>query len=79
MKLIFLLIALLLIGFLFSKYLSANNQTDRANEVLSGESIDTIQVPSTPKDLKKFEQDLNSLIQDQAAERNKELEDQLGR
>ncbi len=76
MKLISLLIGLLLIIYLMSKQLAppAVSVTDNS---LQQEGITLPQVPVSPKDLKKFETDMNNFVQESALKRDAALEEAL--
>ncbi len=76
MRLISLLLALLLIGFLITTQLGNSSSKNQANEIIDDENID-VQVPSSPKELQKFESDINKFVQDNADERAKKLEESL--
>ena len=74
MKLISLLVALLIMGLLVSKQLSSSSSEKKLEQAVEVNGVELPKVPSSPKDLDKFEKDLNQFIQNNANERAKELE-----
>ena len=74
MRLISLLLALLLIGFLVIKQLDSSSSNNKIEEVLKSEDINAPKVPSSPKDLREFDEDINKFIQDNADKRAEELD-----
>lgn len=77
MRLIGLLVALLIIGFVIVKQLDSGSSKHRAYEVLDDHDMNQIELPSTPADLDKFEKNLNQFVQDAADQRADELDKTL--
>jgi len=77
MKLISLLIALLIIGFLVQKQLDSSSSSTEYEDIMSHENITVPKVPSAPKEVQKFEKDINNFMLDTADQRTKEIEESL--
>ena len=77
MKLISLLIALLIIGFLVNKQLNSSSSLKEHDDISDNKNISTPKVPTSPKDVKKFEKEMNDFMQDAAAQKAKRMEDAL--
>lgn len=69
MKLISLLIALLLVGYLAVKQL---NSTSSNREI---DDTETPRAPSSPEELEDFKEDMSQLLQDNADARVRKLEE----
>ena len=77
MRIISLLIALLIIGFLVKKQLDSNSSTTEYEDIISNENITVPKVPTAPNDVQKFEKDMNEFILNAADQRAKEVENAL--
>ena len=77
MRVISLLIALLVIGFLVKKQLDSNSLSTEYEDIISNENITVPKVPTAPKDVQKFEKDMNEFILNAADQRAKEVEKAL--
>lgn len=77
MKFISLLIALLIIGFLVKKQLDSSSSNTEYEAIISHENITVPKVPTAPKDVQKFEQDINKFMLDAADQRAQALEASL--
>lgn len=73
MKLLSLLIGLVLVAYLMSKQMSSNSQLDDISNI-DQQNISAPKVPVTAKGLKEFETDINTFIENTAADRDKEIE-----
>ncbi|MCK5354687.1 MAG: hypothetical protein KAJ63_06180 [Methyloprofundus sp.] len=79
MKLISLLIALLLTGLLVKQQLDSSSSNTEVEEVVNSEGITTPKIPTSSKDIRKFEDDMNNFMQDTADKRAEKLEESLGK
>ncbi|MFT6266782.1 MAG: hypothetical protein ACJAWS_002946 [Oleiphilaceae bacterium] len=77
MKFISLLIALLIIGFLVKKQLDPSSSNTEYEDMISNESIAVPKVPTVPKEVQKFEKDINQFMLDAADQRAKGVEESL--
>jgi len=77
MKLISLLIALLIVGFLVKKQLDSSSSNTEYDNLISTENITVPKVPSAPKDVQKFEKDINEFMLDASEQRAKEVAESL--
>ena len=77
MKLISLLVTLLLIAFIAINQLESNSQRHKTAEVIDSESMESPKVPTSPKDVLDFKEDINKYVQDNANKTTKELEKSL--
>jgi len=77
MKFVSILLALLLITFLVVKKINSGTSDERINEVIENKNIEAPRVPTSPKDIPKFEEDINNFIQDNAKERARKLESKI--
>ena len=73
MKLLSLLLALLLIGFVIKKQLDTNSTSQKLEELIESEGIDTPKLPSSANEYSKFEKDINDFVLDSADKRKQEL------
>lgn len=77
MKLISLLIGLIVVMYLVNKQLApdalSHSVTDAIEDQSNGLS-NMLSLPTSPKDINKFEQDLNQLVEKSTSNRNEELE-----
>ncbi len=71
MKLIGLLMALLVVGWLVYGQLNISSPPAVVNENEEG----TPRVPTTPQQLQQFDQDINQFVTDSAAERARQIEE----
>jgi len=76
MRLISLLIAFLIIGFLVNKQLNSSSSSTEYDGIINNENI-TTPPPTSPKDVKKFEKEINDFMLDAADQRAKEIEETL--
>jgi len=74
MRLISLLIGLILVAYLVSTQLSPDSTSGDINTNIDQQDVTPPKVPVAPSELKEFEADMNTFIQDTASERNKKLE-----
>ncbi len=72
MRLLLLLVVLAIIGLTLARWLGQPPLTTHVPPPL--DSTTTPAVPTRPQDLKKFEQDLNRLMQDTATQRRREAD-----
>ena len=79
MKLISLLIALLLTGLLVKQQLDSSSSNTEIEEAVSSEGITAPKIPTSSKDIQKFEDDMNKFMQDTADKRAEKLEESLGK
>ncbi len=77
MRIISLLIALLIIGFLVNKQLDSNSSSREYEDIISNENITVPKVPTAPNGIQKFEKDMNEFMLNAADQRAKELEKSL--
>jgi len=70
-------LALALIAFLVVKQLDSSSSNNQAEKVTTNNNIDSPAIPTSPKDLQKFEQDIDKFILDNADSRAKKLEESL--
>jgi hypothetical protein len=73
MRLISLLIGLILVAYLVSTQLSPDSTSGDINTNIDQQDVPPPKVPVAPSELKEFEADMNTFIQDTASERNKKL------
>ncbi len=71
MKMIGLLLALLMVGWLVYGQLNISSPPAVVNENEEG----TPRVPTTPQQLQQFDQDINQFVTDSAAERARQIEE----
>ncbi len=66
MKMISMLIALLIVGYLAQKQLASTSTIDNSavEDALGGAGVSSVEVPTSLEDVKKLEVDLNKLVQD---------------
>jgi len=76
MKFISLIIALLIVGFLVKKQLDSSSSSTESQDIINNENILAPKVPTAPKDVRKFEKDINEFMLD-ADKRAKEVEESL--
>ena len=79
MRIILLLLTLLIVGFLVKTQLDSSSLPIGYEGVTGSEGKAHPNIPSSPKDIKKFEQDINDFILDSADKRSKELEEALSK
>jgi hypothetical protein len=77
MRFISLLIALLIIGFLVKKQLDSDSSSTEYEDIISNENITVPKVPTAPKDIQRFEKDINEFMLNAADQRAKEVEKSL--
>jgi len=77
MKFISLLIALLIIGFLVKKQLDSSSSNTEYEEIIGNKTITVPKVPTAPKDVQKFEKDINKFMLEATDQREKEMEESL--
>ena len=77
MKLIAILAVLLVIAYLLKTQLGSESSSNKIDALLEQQKIEAPKVPSTPKDLKKFENELNDFVLDSADKRKQEFEEAL--
>jgi len=77
MKFISLLIALLIIGFLVKKQLDSSSSNPEYEAMINNENLTARKVPTAPKDVQKFEKDINEFMLNAADQRKKEMEESL--
>ena len=73
MKLLSLLLALLLIGFVIKKQLDTNSTSQKLEELIERDGIDAPKLPSSANEYSKFEKDINNFVLDSADKRKQEL------
>ena len=73
MRLISLLIGLILVAYLVSTQLSPDSTSGDINTNIDQQDVPPPKVPVAPSELKEFEADMNTFIQDTASERNEKL------
>ena len=73
MKIISILIGLVLVALFVMKQLNSGSSRNNIEEVIDKENINTPKVPTSPKDIQKFEKDINKYIQDTTEKKTKEL------
>ena len=71
MRMIGLLLALLLVGWLVYGQLNLNAPP----AVVNGTENGTPRVPTTPQQLQQFDRDINQFVTDSAAERTRQIEE----
>ncbi len=66
MKMISMLIALLIVGYLAQKQLGSTSTINNAavEDAMGGEGVSSVDVPTSLEDVKQLEVDLNKLVQD---------------
>ncbi|MCE9679040.1 hypothetical protein LZP69_07590 [Shewanella sp. AS1] len=74
MRMIGMLLALLIIGYMIYQQLGGGSQMNTQTE-LSKDQNGAPQVPSDPKKLKQFEQDMDEFIKQQEEKRKQALEE----
>lgn len=74
MKLILVLITLLIIGLLVKTQLNPSSPQSDLNNTIGNNEIIVPEVPTAPKDVKQFEQDMNKFVIDAAEQRAKEID-----
>jgi hypothetical protein len=77
MKFISLLIALVIIGVLVKTQLNSNSSNAVPEDLRGNEDVSVPKVPTAPKDVPKFEQDINEFIDNSADKRAKEMDESL--
>lgn len=77
MKLISLLIVLVVIAYLISSQLNTESSSQRVKGAVSEHEIDLPKVPTSPNELKAFETDVNTFIQDTSSQPKDQLESAL--
>ena len=78
MRLISLLLTLLLVGYLIATQLGHKSQLN--NEALNAsdtENLSVPRVPTSPKDLPKFKEDINKYLDDSLKKKRQDIEDSL--
>lgn len=78
MKLLSILIVLVIVAFLAVKQLDSSSSSNKAAEILGSENSAAIKAPTSVKDLQKFEDDMNKLMQDSTEKRRDAIEKSLG-
>lgn len=73
MKLISMLLALLIIGYLILQQIYNPAATD-AGEQTSYDSLEPPKVPTRPQDVQKFDQDINQFVNDSKDRMDQQLE-----
>lgn len=76
MRLIFLLLALLIIGMLIYNQLGKKEVLD-PNAISTESKVEAPKIPTSPKDLQKFKKDMNQYMKDVSENRAKEMEEAL--
>lgn len=71
MKMIGLLLALLVVGWLVYGQLNLS----APSAIVTDENDTTPRVPTTPQQLEQFDQDINQFVIDSAAERTRQIEE----
>ncbi len=79
MKLISLLIAVVIVGFLLKNQLTSNSSSAEHERISEGGSVEVPDVPSAPEEVQNFEKDINTFILDNPGQRMKEAEESLDR
>lgn len=77
MKLISLLIALVIVGFLVKTQLDSSSSNAEYDEITNNTNIEVPKVPTAPKDVQKFEKDMNQFMDDAADKRAKEIDESV--
>lgn len=73
MKIISILIGLVLVALFVMKQLNSGSSRNNIEEVIDKENINTPKVPTSPKDIQKFEKDINKYIQDTTEKKNERI------
>ncbi len=77
MKMISMLLALLLVGYLAQQQLASTSANSALQDTLSKEGISVPKVPTSLNDVKRFEVDMNKLMQDAADKKAKLIDESL--
>ncbi|MFT7184904.1 MAG: hypothetical protein ACI84K_000271 [Pseudohongiellaceae bacterium] len=77
MKFISLLLALLIVGFLVKKQLNSSAPSSEINDIVNEVDLLVPEVPTAPKNIQKFEEDINEFMSDAADQRKREVEESL--
>lgn len=73
MKLIFLLAAVLIVGLLVSQQLNKGKEAN-AEPAAEMETGKPPEIPTNPRDVPKFEEDMNKFMEDEAAKRAEKID-----
>ena len=73
MKIISILIGLVLVALFVMKQLNSGSSRNNIEEVIDKENINTPKIPTSPKDIQKFEKDINKYIQDATEKKNERI------
>ena len=77
MRLILLLIAVLIAGLIVVRQLGDSN-SPKMEGATAVESTNAPQVPTNVRDVKQFESQMNDFVMDNAAKRNREIDEATG-
>jgi len=77
MKFISLLIALLIVGLLVKKQMDSSSSSSEYDDITGNEIINVPKAPTAPKDVQKFEKDINEFMLNAADQRAKKVEESL--
>ena len=67
----------MIVGFLVNKQLDSSSSSTEYGDNISNENSIVPKAPTAPKDVQKFEKDINEFMSDAAAQRAKEVEESL--
>ena len=73
LALLSILIGLVLVALFVMKQLNSGSSRNNIEEVIDKENINTPKVPTSPKDIQKFEKDINKYIQDTTEKKNERI------
>lgn len=77
MRLIVILVALLVVALLVKKQLDSSPSTEAYKALIDESGLSTPKVPTSPSEIKQFEDDMNQFMQDAADQKAKGIEEAM--